>query len=209
MKIAIAQLNYHIGNFESNEEKIIQAIKKAKSAQADLVVFSELSVCGYPPRDFLEFDDFIDLCEQSVKRIASHCKGIAAIVGAPAKSKLERGKKLHNAAFFLNEGEIKSVHHKSLLPTYDIFDENRYFEAAEKVECIHYKGETIALTICEDLWNINGSYLYKNSPMETLANEKPHFITTLPPRLFLKIKQKTDIKFLSGMLKNTHYLYFM
>lgn len=194
MKIAIAQLNYHIGNFESNEEKIIQAIKKAKSAHADLVVFSELSVCGYPPRDFLEFDDFTALCEQSVKRIASHCKGIAAIVGAPAKSQLERGKKLHNAAFFLNEGEIKSVHHKSLLPTYDIFDENRYFEAAEKVECIHYKGETIALTICEDLWNINGSYLYKNSPMETLAYEKPHFIINIAASPFSKNQAKNRHK---------------
>lgn len=186
MKIAVAQLNYHIGNFEANEKKIISTIKKAKSANADLVVFSELSVCGYPPRDFLEFEDFIELCEQSIQRIASHCIGIAAIVGSPSKSKLSKGKKLHNSAFFLQEGKIQSTHHKSLLPTYDIFDENRYFEVANEVECIKYKGETIALTICEDLWNINGSYLYKSSPMDTLIKDQPNFILNIAASPFSK-----------------------
>jgi NAD+ synthase (glutamine-hydrolysing) len=186
MKIAVAQLNYHIGNFEANAEKIISTIQTAKSANADLVVFSELSICGYPPRDFLEFDDFTDLCEASVQKIATHCEGIAAIVGAPGKSLLSKGKKLHNSAYFLDEGKVQSIHHKSLLPTYDVFDENRYFEAAEEVQCINYKGQTIALTICEDLWNINGSYLYKSSPMETLAEEKPDFIINIAASPFSK-----------------------
>ncbi|MEX2380617.1 MAG: NAD+ synthase [Vicingaceae bacterium] len=186
MKIAVAQLNYHIGNFEANAEKIISTIQKAKSAHADLVVFSELSICGYPPRDFLEFDDFIALCEESLQKIAAHCKDIAAIVGAPSRGTQNKGKKLHNSAYFLNAGKVQSVHHKSLLPTYDVFDENRYFEAAEEVQCISYKGETIALTICEDLWNINGSFLYKNSPMERLAKEKPNFIINIAASPFSK-----------------------
>lgn len=194
MKIAVAQLNYHIGNFKTNAEKIISTIKEAKSAKADLVVFSELSVCGYPPRDFLEFDDFIALCEASVQKIAVHCKGIAAIVGSPSRGRQNKGKKLHNSAYFLNEGKVQSIHHKSLLPTYDVFDENRYFEVADQVQCIKYKGESIALTICEDLWNIDGSYLYKSSPMEVLSKEKPNFIINIAASPFSKDQNQSRKK---------------
>ncbi|HIA35209.1 MAG TPA: NAD+ synthase, partial [Flavobacteriales bacterium] len=83
MKIALAQINYHIGNFESNIAKVKSAIARAKAKEAELVVFSELSICGYPPRDFLEFDDFILLCEQGIHEIAKACNGIATIIGAP------------------------------------------------------------------------------------------------------------------------------
>ncbi|MEQ8910519.1 MAG: NAD+ synthase [Vicingaceae bacterium] len=179
MKIALSQLNYHIGNFEANEAKIIQSIEKAKSAQADLVVFAELSVCGYPPRDFLNFEDFVALCASSIDRIAKHCTGIAAIVGSPSKNHNPKGKPLYNSAYFLADGKVKSVHHKQLLPTYDVFDEYRYFEPAHKVECIRYKGECIALNICEDLWNVEGEFLYRGSPMDSLAKESPDFIVNI------------------------------
>ena len=179
MKIALAQLNYHIGNFEANEAKIISTLQEAKKNGTDLVVFAELAICGYPPRDFLEVNHFIDLCIQSVKRIAEQCKGIAAIVGAPSYNTNDRGKRLYNAAYFLNEGKVVSTHYKHLLPTYDVFDENRYFEQGVGVNCIEYKGETIALTICEDLWNIEGKTLYKSSPMEELILEKPDFILNI------------------------------
>lgn len=179
MKIALAQLNYHIGNFEANEAKIITHIKQAKSASVDLVVFSELSICGYPPRDFLNFDDFVSLCEKSILRIAKHCDGIAAIVGSPSLNCSKKGKPLYNSAYFLSEGKIKSIHHKQLLPTYDVFDEYRYFEPAQDVSCIQYQGKKIALTICEDIWNIEGEQLYRKSPLETLAAEKPDFILNI------------------------------
>ena len=94
MKIALAQLNYHIGNFESNSNKIINAINQAKAEGADLVVFAELAICGYPPRDFLEFTEFIELSEEAIKNIASHTRGIAAIIGAPTRNPTVEGKDL-------------------------------------------------------------------------------------------------------------------
>src|SRR5450432_2316260 len=136
MKIALVQQNYHIGNFEHNTEKIIQGIGKAKEGGADLVVFSELSVCGYPPRDFLEFHDFLARCYASVELIKSHASGIAVIVGSPAPNPDPKGKDLFNAAWFLHEQQVKAVVHKTCLPTYDIFDEYRYFEAGSEWKVI-------------------------------------------------------------------------
>ncbi len=179
MKIALAQLNYHIGNFEANRAKILSNIEKAKAENVDLIVFSELAVCGYPPRDFLEFDDFIELCLNAIETIAKQCVGIAAIVGGPSWNTLKEGKKLYNTAFFLAEGKVASKHYKQLLPTYDVFDEYRYFEPAHQVQCIDYLGERIALTICEDLWNIDGKELYPESPMEKLAKEQPDLMINI------------------------------
>ncbi len=179
MKIALAQLNYHIGNFASNEEKMIQSIQKAKSEGADLVVFAELSISGYPPRDFLEFDDFIDKCYQSTERIAKASEGIAVIMGLPTKNKADKGKPLFNAAVFMGDGKIKEFRHKSLLPNYDIFDEYRYFEPNKEFSCIHYKGKKIALTICEDLWNIGDDPLYTINPMDELMKENPDLMINI------------------------------
>lgn len=171
MKIALAQLNYHIGNFDQNTADIIAHIKKAKAAGADLVVFAELSVCGYPPRDFLEFSDFIRRCDESVQQIAAVCNGIAAIVGAPSVNPKVEGKNLFNTAFFLSDGKITGMAHKALLPTYDVFDEYRYFEPARSFEVIAYKGEKIALTVCEDLWDVEDDLMYTVWPMEALAKQ--------------------------------------
>ena len=179
MKIALAQLNYHIGNFEENEQKIIRSIQTAKEQQADLVVFAELAISGYPPRDFLEFDDFIDQCLTSIDRIAKHCIGIAAIIGSPTKNPEVKGKDLFNSAFFLAEGKVISKHHKSLLPNYDIFDEYRYFEPNTDFQTIRYKNKTIAITICEDLWNIGDDLLYRSNPMDELFKQNPDVIINI------------------------------
>ena len=128
MRISLAQLNFHIGNFEGNKQQIISAIAKAKQNHADLVVFPELAISGYPPRDFLEFDHFIAQCKLSLEEIAKHCNTIAAIVGCPTVNSETKGKRLYNSACFLSEGEITEIRHKTLLPTYDVFDEYRYFE---------------------------------------------------------------------------------
>ncbi len=179
MKIALAQINYHIGNFEKNTASIIQTIRDAKKSDCDLVVFAELAVCGYPPRDFLEFTDFIDKCLVSVSQIAEECIDIAAIVGLPSINPDERGKSLFNSAAFLNNGKVQSLHHKSLLPNYDIFDEYRYFEPNKKSEIINYKGCKIALTICEDLWNIGEEQLYPYSPMDDLITQHPDLMINI------------------------------
>ena len=179
MKIALAQLNYHIGNFESNVGKIVEAIGRGKELGADLVIFAELAICGYPPRDFLEFEDFIKKCKESIDEIARECVGISALVGAPADNPNEKGKPLYNAAYFLSDGKVESVHCKSLLPNYDVFDEYRYFEPANNVSCIELKGRKIAVTICEDLWVYGSDKLYSKSPMEELIKENPDFIVNV------------------------------
>jgi NAD+ synthase (glutamine-hydrolysing) len=179
MKIALAQLNYHIGNFENNVEKIISHIGIAKSRGADIVVFAELAICGYPPRDYLEFSDFIKRCENAGQEIAKHCVGIAAIVGLPIKNNVLAGKDLYNAAYFMADGEVKVITKKALLPTYDVFDEYRYFEPNNSFETIEYKGKRIALTICEDLWNINDNPLYVSCPMDELIKESPDLMINI------------------------------
>jgi NAD+ synthase (glutamine-hydrolysing) len=176
MKIALAQLNYTIGAFQENANAIIAAIDEARINSADIIVFSELSVCGYPPLDLLEHKTFIDNCRNTVQTIASHTKGIAAIIGAPEVNEGPKGKNLFNSAFFLNDGKLEHVVHKSLLPTYDIFDEYRYFQPNDEFKIISFKGQRIALTICEDLWykqplltNFGKNKLYSVNPMEKLS----------------------------------------
>ncbi len=179
MKIALVQQNYHIGNFEYNREKIIQGIASAKEGGADLVVFSELSVCGYPPRDFLEFDDFLSRCYESVEAIKQHTEGIGVILGSPARNSDPRGKDLFNAAWFLHDREIKAVVHKTCLPTYDVFDEYRYFETGKEWQVIPFKDKRIALTICEDIWNLGDNPMYTVCPMDQLMPQHPDLMINI------------------------------
>ena len=173
MKIALAQQNYHIGNFEENTRKIIEGIDWAKKQGADIVMFSELCVCGYPPRDFLEFEDFINKCYKAIDIIKQHADSIAVVVGAPDINPVREGKDLFNAAFFLYEKEVKAVAHKTCLPNYDVFDEYRYFEPAYDWNIIEFKGKKLAITICEDIWNLGDNPLYRNCPMDELMKFKP------------------------------------
>jgi len=179
MKIALAQQNYHIGNFELNTRKIIEATQLAKAQGADLVVFSELSVCGYPPRDFLEFDDFIRKCRQAIDEIALYADTIGVIVGAPERNPVREGKDLFNSAWLLYEGKVQAIVHKTLLPTYDVFDEYRYFEPAYDWQVVPFKGKKIALTICEDIWNLGDNPLYRICPMDKLMPQQPDFMVNI------------------------------
>ena len=179
MKIALAQQNYHIGNFENNISKIIKGIEEAKVQHADIVVFSELCVCGYPPRDFVEFNDFINKCYAGIDIIKGHADTIAVIVGSPARNPIKEGKDLFNAAFFLYGKEIKAEIHKTCLPTYDVFDEYRYFEPAYDWKTIDFKGKHIALTICEDIWNLGDNPIYRTCPMDMLMEQNPDFMINI------------------------------
>ena len=179
MKIVLAQQNYHIGNFRQNTNKIIEAIEEAKNQQADLIVFSEMSICGYPARDFLDFKDFIDKCYESINEIKEHSDNIGVIVGAPDINPQREGKDLFNAAFFLSEKKVLGVAHKSCLPTYDIFDEYRYFEPAYNWNVISFKGKKIALTICEDIWNLGDNPLYRICPMDELMKQSPDLMINI------------------------------
>lgn len=179
MKISIAQQNYHIGNFEANTQKIIKAIQEAKAAGADLILFSEMSVCGYPARDFVEFNDFIDQCYAAIDTIKEHADTIGVLIGAPARNKDLRGKDLFNAAFLLHEKTIKAEIHKTLLPTYDVFDEYRYFEPAYAWNVVPFKGKKLAITICEDIWNLGDNPLYRICPMDQLMEQQPDIMLNL------------------------------
>jgi NAD+ synthase (glutamine-hydrolysing) len=179
MKIALAQQNYHIGNFEENTRKIIEGIDWAKTSGADLVVFSELCICGYPPRDFLEFNDFIRNCEESIALICKHADTIGVLIGGPARNPRKEGKDLFNAVYLLHEGQIKSEIHKTLLPNYDVFDEYRYFEPADEWKLVPFKGKKIAVTICEDIWNMGDNPLYRVTPMDRLAPLGPDLMINL------------------------------
>jgi NAD+ synthase (glutamine-hydrolysing) len=179
MKIALAQQNYHIGNFEANTAKIIEGIKWAKAQGADIILFSELCICGYPPRDFLEFDDFINKCYSAIDEIKQHADTIAVLVGGPDRNPVREGKDLFNAAFFLYEKEVKAIAHKTCLPNYDVFDEYRYFEPAYNWNVIEFKGKKLAVTICEDIWNLGDNPLYRNCPMDELMKHQPDIMLNL------------------------------
>jgi NAD+ synthase (glutamine-hydrolysing) len=198
MRIALAQLNYIIGDFDMNTAKIIETIEKCNQQKVDLVVFAELSVCGYPPRDFLEFEDFISKSYNAVYEIANHCIGIAAIVGAPSRNPDTKGKNLYNSAWLLADGKVQNMAHKALLPTYDIFDEYRYFEPNRKFDCITYKGVKIALTICEDIWNLGDDPLYVSNPMDLLATQMPDMMINIAASPFTYDQQKTRIEILKA-----------
>ncbi len=174
MKIAIAQLNYHIGNFEGNTARMLRAVEETKKHGADIVVFGELATTGYPPRDFLEFRDFIRKANDSLEQLKAASQGIGIIVGSPTINPRIEGKDLFNSVYFFHNGETLHVQHKTLLPTYDIFDEYRYFEPATEHKVVDFMGKKIALTVCEDLWNVgNENPMYTVCPMDLQMVHQP------------------------------------
>jgi NAD+ synthase (glutamine-hydrolysing) len=211
MQIRLSQLNYHIGNFEQNVQKIKKEIELARIDGIELIVFSELSVCGYPPRDFLEFEDFILRCEAAISEIAACCTNITAIVGAPLRNTEPSGKRLFNAAFVLADGKVKQAVRKTLLPNYDIFDEYRYFEPNREFKVVEVNGVRIALTICEDLWNIEDP-LYMISPMDELLKQEPQLMINIAASPFdfshredrIRILEKNAKKYRLPILYTNH-----
>ena len=175
MKIALAQINPTVGDLPGNGRKIIDFSQRARSSGADLVVFPELSVTGYPPQDLLESSFFMDAVVQTLDHIADRIPtDLGVIVGAPVPNPSPIGKRLFNAAMLLENGEQKAVVRKQLLPTYDVFDENRYFESAESCNVVAWRGLKLGLHVCEDMWNNEEQalyYLYEQNPIDALAEQ--------------------------------------
>lgn len=180
MKIALSQQNYILGDFVYNLDKIKRDIQRATEDGADIIVFSELCLTGYPPTDFFYFEDYyikINQCLEALYPISHH---IAIWVGAPRKNTSLEGKDYFNSAYLIYEGKVKHITDKTLLPTYDIFDEYRYFEPNRQFQCVEIKGKKIAVTICEDIWDINTpNPLYLKSPLEELCKQSPDIIINL------------------------------
>ena len=153
MKIGLAQINTTIGDLEGNTDKIRQAVRKAEAAGVDLVVFSEMTITGYPPRDLLERTSFVKGNLSKLKEVAGWSERVRIVCGFVDRGEGEGRKALFNAGAVLDGGKIVSCHHKSLLPTYDVFDETRYFEPARERSIVDFKGRRIGLSICEDIWN--------------------------------------------------------
>jgi len=151
MKIALAQLNPTVGDLPANQQRIIDAIESARKQHADVVVFSELAICGYPPRDLLLVEGFVEQCAAMVKSIGeSHTKDITMILGTPLPVEAEEG--VANALVVYRDNEYITYYDKRLLPTYDVFDEDRYFYAGNQPCVIEIAGTKVGLAICEDLW---------------------------------------------------------
>ncbi|HEY5236136.1 MAG TPA: nitrilase-related carbon-nitrogen hydrolase, partial [Rhabdochlamydiaceae bacterium] len=156
MKVLVAQLDPTIGDFPGNVQKIIRALEHAQKQNADVVLFSELTVCGYPPEDLVLHDHFVTSCEDALQNIVSHTKGLMVIVGLVRRNLAHGEKGLLNSAAIIQDGKIVGFHDKALLPTYDVFDERRYFEPGTEFKTWTWKGKKIGVLICEDIWQHAG-----------------------------------------------------
>lgn len=206
MKLALAQLNYHIGDFQEILERKMKTIALARNKGVDLVIFSELSICGYPPLDLLERKDFIHKSNEYIKKLAENIDpGMGVLVGGPEFNPGKEGKLLYNSAYFLHGGEIKQVFRKKLLPTYDIFDEYRYFEPGSEGEILEFGEKRFAVTICEDLWDeqpfesdFSKSRIYTVNPLEELMKYEPHAIINLAASPFAHRKMEVKQSIFTG-----------
>ena len=182
MKIALGQINPTVGDFSGNAAKIIDFAQRAKSAGAGLILFPELSVCGYPPRDLVERPSFVARNRESTERIAAATTGIAVICGLVTPADSDSGKSAMNSAALLIDGKITFIQSKMLLPTYDVFDEMRNFAPAKSQQLFPFCGNRMALTICEDAWNDKRFWakrLYTVDPVESLVHEGGNFVLNI------------------------------
>ena len=190
LNIYLAQQNYHIGNLSYNLQKIKTAIEDAESKGVDLIVFSELCVTGYIPNDILLNNFFLEQTYKIIVEITKIKTNIGIIIGAPLENKNNGQKKIWNAGIFIFQNQIKKIIHKTLLPTYDVFDEARYFEPAKHWEIIEFKNHRIALTICEDIWNIDkNKQIYALQPMDELIKLKPTVMINISASPFNYIQE--------------------
>ena len=205
MKIALGQINPTVGDFSGNAAKIIQFALEARSAGAGLILFPELAVCGYPPRDLVERPSFVARCRATVDRIAAETRGIAVICGMVTAAEADSGKKAMNSAALLREGRIDFIQSKMLLPTYDVFDEMRNFAPAKSQQLFSFCGRQMALTICEDAWNDKRFWnrrLYGIDPVEELVRAGGNFVLNISASPFWLGKRELRRDMLAAIAKN-------
>ena len=205
VKIALGQINPTVGDFCGNAAKIIDFAVRARTAGAGLILFPELSVCGYPPRDLVERPAFVARNRESVEKIAAATAGIAVICGLVTPAEADTGKSVMNSAALLRDGRVDFVQSKMLLPTYDVFDEVRNFAPARSQELLRFCGKQIALTICEDAWNDKRYWnrrLYGVDPVEELVRRGGDFVLNISASPFWQGKRELRRDMLAALAKN-------
>jgi NAD+ synthase (glutamine-hydrolysing) len=205
VKIALGQINPTVGDFSGNAAKIIQFALQARNAGVGLILFPELAVCGYPPRDLVERPSFVAHCRASVERIAADTQGIAVICGTVTPAEAESGKAVMNSAVLLREGRVDLTQSKMLLPTYDVFDEMRNFAPAKNQQVFSFCGKQMALTICEDAWNDKRFWnrqLYRVDPVEELVRAGGNFVLNISASPFWLGKRELRRDMLTSIARN-------
>ena len=199
MKIALGQINPTIGDFTGNSSKIIEFAQRARAAGAHMIVFSELAVCGYPPRDLLEKPAFVARNQEVVQEIARAVPDITVVTGFASPAAAETGKSVMNSAAVMRGGQLQFVQSKMLLPTYDVFDESRYFHPAPAQKVLPYCGRNLALTICEDAWNDKHFWhrrLYSVDPVDELLHAGANTVLNISASPFHIGKRELRFKML-------------
>jgi NAD+ synthase (glutamine-hydrolysing) len=207
VKIALGQINPTVGDFSGNAAKIVQFAQQARSAGAGLILFPELSVCGYPPRDLVERPSFVARNRSAAEQIAAETRGIAVICGLVTRAEAESGKTVMNSAALLRDGRIEFIQSKMLLPTYDVFDEMRYFAPAHSQQLFSFCGKQMALTICEDAWNDKRFWnqrLYRIDPIEELVGAGGNFVLNISSSPFWMGKRELRREMLAAIARNQH-----
>ncbi len=205
MKIALGQINTTIGDFSGNAAKIIAFSKRAQAAGAGLILFPELAICGYPPRDLVERPSFVAHNQEALQHIARETRGIAVICGVATPAEVETGKRVMNSAALLRDGRVAMMQSKMLLPTYDVFDEMRNFAPAQKQELFSFCGKKMALTVCEDAWNDKHFWprrLYGFDPVEALLSAGGNFLLNISASPFWVGKREFRKKMLGTVAHN-------
>ena len=204
MKICLAQINPTIGAFKQNVGKICKSINTAREKGADLVIFPEMSVVGYPPKDLLELSGFVDSNLKALEEVKNCVTGISAIVGFVDRNVAQRGKALYNAAAHIKNRKIVSRHYKSLLPTYDVFDEDRYFEPTHDISIAKISGRKFGISICEDVWGADVVWpgtIHHKDPVECMVRQGAEIIINISASPFTIGKQDVRLKMLTGHAK--------
>jgi len=205
VKIALGQINPTVGDFSGNAQKIIDFARRAKDADAGLILFPELSVCGYPPRDLVERPSFVAKNRETVDRIAAETIGIAVICGLVTPAEAETGKSVMNSAALLRDGRLAFLQSKMLLPTYDVFDEMRNFAPARSQQLFDFCGNHMALTICEDAWNDKDFWkkqLYSADPIDSLIRSGGNFVLNISASPFWLGKRELRTNMLATIARN-------
>jgi NAD+ synthase (glutamine-hydrolysing) len=205
VKIALGQINTTVGDFSGNAAKIIDYSRRAREIGAGLIVFSELAICGYPPRDLVEKPAFVQRNREIAERIAREASGIAVICGLVTQAHAESGKSVMNSAALLRDGKVAFVQSKRLLPTYDVFDESRNFAPAQRQELFSFCGRKMALTICEDAWNDKHFWnrrMYGVDPVEDLMHAGGNFLLNISASPFFVGKRQLRRDMLATLARN-------